>query len=66
MCLGGGSMGRSAEDFYQEIRKTPDPLPSLPTDMSNAIARNQRKGMKNVRTGTPPRTLLNITGSTNG
>ena len=65
MCLGGGSMGRSAEEFYQDIRKTPDPLPSLPTDTSKLVERKQRLGMQNIRTGKPQRTLINI-GQNNG
>lgn len=57
-------MGRSAEDFYQEIKKTPDPLPSLPTSNQPLVQRTQQ--MKNVtRTGKPQRTLLNM-GSYNG
>ena len=64
MCLGGGSMGRSAEEFYQEIKKTPDPLPSLPTDTSKRIERAQGRGLRRV--GKPQRTLLNVDGSNYG
>ena len=66
MCLGGGSMGRSAEDFYQEMKVAPDPLPSLPTG-GDRVVRKQKEGLKDItRVGKPQRTLLNIYGSNNG
>lgn len=57
MCLGGGSMGRSAQSFYEEMRKKPEALPSLPTDTSKRIQRAQERGMRRV--GKPQRTMLN-------
>ena len=57
MCLGGGSMGRSAQSFYEEMRKKPDALPSLPTDTTKVVQRAQERGMRRV--GKPQRTLLN-------
>ena len=56
MCLGGGSMGRSAQSFYEEMRKKPDALPSLPTS-GERVQRAQERGMRRV--GKPQRTLLN-------
>jgi len=71
MCLGGGGASKSAEEYYQEIRVEPEPLPDLPTG-DKRIARDQRRGMrearkpKTTRTGQEQRTLLNIYGGGNG
>jgi len=57
MCLGAMAAGRSAQSFYEEMRKKPEALPSLPTDTSKRIQRAQERGMRRV--GKPQRTMLN-------
>ena len=57
MCLGAAVAGRSAQSFYEEMRKKPEELPSLPTDSSKRIQRAQERGMRRV--GKPQRTMLN-------
>ena len=57
MCLGAAVAGRSAQSFYEELRKKPDELPSLPTDTTKVVQRAQERGMRRV--GKPQRTLLN-------
>lgn len=32
MCVGGGGAKKSAEDYYEEMKITPDDLPSLTVD----------------------------------
>ena len=61
MCLGGGGGGKTAEQFYQEMRVEPEPLPSLPTG-GERVERDQQASMKNVRrrTGQQQRTLLSV------
>ena len=73
MCLGGGGGGggKTAEQYYQEMRVEPAPLPSLPTS-GERVQRNQKRGLKKVRTpeatrtGKTQRTLLNPYGGGNG
>jgi len=71
MCLGGGGGGKTAEEFYQEMRVEPEPLPSLPTG-GERVERDQKRGLRKVRTpettrtGQTQRTLLNIYGGGNG
>ena len=66
MCLGGGG-GKTAEQFYEEMKVEPDPLPKLPTS-GERVEREQAKGLRKVqtpqttRTGQTQRTLLNIYG----
>lgn len=68
MCLGGGGGGKTAEQFYEEMKVEPDPLPSLPTG-GERVERDQKRGMRKVRgpettrTGQTQRTLLNIYGN---
>ena len=57
MCFGAAVAGRSAQSFYEEMRKKPDALPSLPTDTTRVVQRAQERGMRRV--GKPQRTLLN-------
>ena len=57
MCLGAAVAGRSAQSFYEELRKKPEALPSLPTDTTKVVQRAQERGMRRV--GKPQRTLLN-------
>ena len=70
MCLGGGGKVKSAEEFYQEMRVEPEPLPKLPTG-GERVEREQAKGLRKVRTpkttrtGQQQRTLLNIYGGQN-
>lgn len=58
MCLGAAVAGRSAQSFYEELRKKPDELPSLPTDSTKVVQRAQERGMRRV--GKPQRTLINM------
>ena len=70
MCLGGGKV-KSAEEFYQEMRVEPKPLPKLPTG-GDRVERKQSSGLGNIklpaakRTGQTQRTLLNVYGGGNG
>jgi hypothetical protein len=67
---GEGGKVKSAEDFYQEMRVEPEPLPSLPTD-EERVERDQMRGMRGVsallkaRIGQKQRTLLNFYGGKN-
>lgn len=63
MCLGAAVAGRSAQSFYEEMRKKPDALPSLPTS-GERVQRAQERGLRRV--GKPQRTLLNVDGSDYG
>ena len=71
MCLGGGGGGKTAEQFYEEMKVEPDPLTSLPTS-GEMVERDQKRGLRKVRgldtkrTGQQQRTLLNIYGGDNG
>ena len=72
MCLGGGGGGKkTAEQFYEEMKVEPEPLPSLPTG-GERVERDQKRGLRKVRTpkttrtGQQQRTLLNIYGGDNG
>ena len=70
MCFGGGG-GKTAEQFYEEMKVEPDPLASLPTS-GEMVERDQKRGLRKVRgldtkrIGQQPRTLLNIYGGDNG
>ena len=70
MCLGGGGGGKTAEQFYEEMKVEPEPLPSLPTS-GEMVERDQKRGLRKVRTpkttrtGQQQRTLLNIYGGQN-
>jgi hypothetical protein len=69
MCLGGGGGGKTAEQFYEEMKVEPEPLPSLPTG-GKVVEREQKRGMRRVtkvgRTGQAQRTLLNPYGGSDG
>ena len=66
MCLGGGGGGKTAEQFYEEMKVEPAPLPKLPTG-GERVEREQAKGLRKVtRTGQQQRTLLNIYSGENG
>lgn len=71
MCLGGGGGGKTAEQFYEEMKVEPEPLPKLPTG-GERVEREQTRGLRKVRTpqttrtGQQQRTLLNIYGGDNG
>lgn len=55
MCFGGG---KSADDYYNEMKPEPQPLPSL--SMSPMKKREQKmKDVPAVRKGTTQRSLLN-------
>jgi hypothetical protein len=69
MCFGGGG-GKTADQFYEEMRAEPDALPSLPTS-GEMVERDQKRGLRKVRgldtkrVGQQQRTLLNIYGGQN-
>ena len=69
MCFGGGG-GKTADQFYEEMRAEPDALPSLPTS-GEMVERDQKRGLRKVRgldtkrVGQQQRTLLNIYGDQN-
>ena len=69
MCLGGGG-GKTADQFYEEMKVEPDPLPKLPTG-GERVEREQTRGLRKVRspetkrTGQQQGTLLNIYGDQN-
>ena len=70
MCFGGGG-GKTADQFYEEMRAEPEALPSLPTS-GEMVERDQKRGLRKVRgldtkrVGQQQRTLLNIYGGDNG
>jgi hypothetical protein len=64
MCLGGRGASKTADQYYEEMRVEPEPLPELPTS-GEKVERRQRRGMRDKPLGQQPRTLLNI-GSNNG
>lgn len=67
MCLGGRGASKTADQYYEEMRVEPDPLPELPTG-GETVERKQGKGLRGVRTertGQQQRSLLNM-GSYNG
>jgi hypothetical protein len=69
MCFGGGG-GKTADQFYEEMRAEPEALPSLPTS-GEMVERDQKRGLRKVRgldtkrVGQQQRTLLNIYGGQN-
>ena len=69
MCFGGGG-GKTADQFYEEMRAEPDALPSLPTS-GEMVERDQKRGLRKVRgldtkrVGQQQRTLLNPYGGSN-
>ena len=54
MCMGGG--GKSAEDYYNEMKIEPEPLPSLTV---NPVERTG-PAYKKFRTGAERRSLLTM------
>lgn len=65
MCLGGRGASKTADQYYEEMKVEPEPLPELPTS-GETVERTQKKGLRGVRTGQTQRTLLNIGGGNNG
>ena len=65
MCLGGGGASKTADQYYEEMRVEPEPLPELPTG-GETVERTQKKGLRGVRKGQQQRTLLNVYGGENG
>lgn len=68
MCLGGRGASKTADQYYEEMKVEPEPLPELPTS-GETVERTQKKGLRGVRTerkGQQQRTLLNVYGGDNG
>lgn len=61
MCFGGG---KSADDYYNEMKPTFGPLPSLRTDKSAPERKDALKDLT-MRKGKIQRSLLNPYGDTN-
>lgn len=62
MCFGGGGARKTADEYYEEMKVEPEPLPELPTG-GETVERKQGKGLRGVRTGQKQRTLLNVYGN---
>jgi hypothetical protein len=58
MCLGGGGASKTADQYYEEMKVEPEPLPELPTG-GEKVERKQSEGLK-TRKGQQQRTLLNV------
>lgn len=64
MCLGGRGGGKTADQYYEEMRVEPEPLPELPTG-GQRVERKQSEGLQ-TRKGQQQRSLLNVYGGGNG
>jgi hypothetical protein len=58
MCMGGG--GKSAEDYYNEMKIEPEPLPSLTVDPVERAGSTYRGVRPGSRTGAQRRSLLTM------
>ena len=62
MCFGGVKNYKKADEFYEEMKKDYGPLPSV--SMDKAAPKEQAlqdiAPIPTKRTGTPPRSLLNM------
>lgn len=63
MCFGGGSSGKTSEEFYREMKPSFGALPSLRQDSKvNRPSKEMRDVVKTERVGQKRRSLLYPTG----